>query len=645
MVNYYSRAVILITLILFLVINPAFSQLHSKSKKAISHYNVALQSYRLMDYQKTEEEMDHALKIDPAFIEVHLLQAEMFTELKNYDKAISSYAEVLRIDPDFFWNAWYNMGRLEVLVGKYETAKVHLETFLSKPVKSKSLPQKAQKNLKICEFAIEAMKNPVPFSPVNIGNSVNTKYDEYWPSLTADNQTLVITRLEPVMVAGRRKKVESFFVSTRENDGWSIAKKLGPPVNTDRNEGAQSLSADGHFMFFTACNRPEGRGSCDIYFSSKLRGNWSFPGNLKSPVNTSAWEAQPSVSSDGRTLYFVSNRPGGVGKMDIWRTTLNEEGKWGEPENLGPGVNSPENEMSPFIHKDNHTLYFSSDAWVGMGGYDLFISRFGEDSIWSEPENLGYPINTWSDEIGMIVTADGRKAYFSSAIGDSTGKDIYEFDLYSEIRPDPVSYIKGKVFDSETKVPLMAVFELIDLENGETSIRAFSDNSGEFLVSLPTNKNYALNVSKEAYLFYSDNFALKGIKEISDPFYMDIPLHPVKVGEKGVLRNIFFKFDSFELEKESITELNKLLGFIQNNPGISIEIQGYTDDQGTPSYNLSLSQKRVREVYNFLLKNGVDMESLSYKGFGEAKPVASNETEAGRAKNRRIEFVVLRVGD
>ncbi|MCD6598258.1 MAG: PD40 domain-containing protein [Bacteroidales bacterium] len=645
MVKYFNNIATLVTLLFFLTGNPAFSQLHSKSKKAISHYNLALQTYRLMDYQKAEEEMEQALKIDPDFIEVHLLQAEVFTEQKNYEKAISSYAEVVRIDPDFFWTAWYNMGRLEVLTGKYDAAKVHLETFLSVPVKSKSLLQKAQKNLNICEFALKAMKKPVPFQPVNIGNTVNTQYDEYWPSLTADNQTLVITRLEPVSVAGRRKKVENFFVSTWGNDGWTMAKKMRPPVNTDRNEGAQSLSADGHFMFFTACNRPEGRGSCDIYFSSKLGGNWSFPANLESPVNTSAWEAQPSVSSDGKTLYFVSNRPGGIGKMDIWRTTLTDEGKWGEPENLGPRVNSLENEMSPFIHKDMHTLYFSSDGWVGMGGYDLFISRFSEDSIWSEPENLGYPINTWSDEIGMIVTADGKKAFFSSAIGDSTGKDIYEFDLYSEIRPDPVSYIKGKVFDSETKAPLMAVFELINLENGETSIRAFSDNNGEFLVSLPTDKNYALNVSKEAYLFYSDNFALKGIKEISDPFYMDIPLHPVKVGEKGVLRNIFFKFDSFELEKESLTELNKLLGFIQSNPGIKIEIQGYTDDQGTPSYNLILSQKRVREVYNFLLINGVNKESLSYKGFGEAKPVASNETEAGRAKNRRIEFLILEVGE
>jgi outer membrane protein OmpA-like peptidoglycan-associated protein len=278
-----------------------------------------------------------------------------------------------------------------------------------------------------------------------------------------------------------------------------------------------------------------------------------------------------------------------------------------------------------------------------MGGYDLFVSRLSRDSVWSEPENLGYPINTWSDEIGMVVTADGSKAFFSSAIDDSTGKDIYEFDLYQNIRPDPVSYIKGKVFDSESKVPLMATFELIDLESGKTSIRAFSDNSGEFLVCLPTDRNYALNVSKKSYLFYSDNFALKGIKQISEPYYLDIPLHPVKTGESGVLRNIFFRFDSYELEKKSVVELGKLVRFMETNPGVRIEIQGFTDNMGTPDYNLELSQKRVREVYLYLINHGIDKTRLSYKGFGEEQAVASNETSEGRARNRRIEFVIVDV--
>ncbi len=641
MVNSFHRVVFLVFLLF--AGNPAFGQLHSKSKKAISHYNVAVQSYQLLDYQKASEEMEKALKVDPEFIEVYLLRAEMLTELNDYEAAISSYAEVIRLDPSFYRTAFYNIGRLEVLTGQYQDAKAHLQTFLSEPVKSKKLMQKTEKNLKICEFALKAIKNPVPFSPVNLGKQVNTQYDEYWPSVTADNHTLVITRLQPMQIAGRKKSVENFYVSTWDNAGWTKAIKLEPPVNTDRNEGAQSLSADGHFMFYTACNRPEGRGSCDIYLSSRLKGNWSFPENLESPVNTSSWEAQPSVSSDGRTLYFVSNRPGGIGKMDIWKAVLDDKGKWENPVNLGDDINTPENEMSPFIHKDNHTLYFSSDGWVGMGGYDLFVSRLSRDSVWSEPENLGYPINTWSDEIGMVVTADGSKAFFSSAIDDSTGKDIYEFDLYQNIRPDPVSYIKGKVFDSESKVPLMATFELIDLESGKTSIRAFSDNSGEFLVCLPTDRNYALNVSKKSYLFYSDNFALKGIKQISEPYYLDIPLHPVKTGESGVLRNIFFRFDSYELEKKSVVELGKLVRFMETNPGVRIEIQGFTDNMGTPDYNLELSQKRVREVYLYLINHGIDKTRLSYKGFGEEQAVASNETSEGRARNRRIEFVIVDV--
>jgi outer membrane protein OmpA-like peptidoglycan-associated protein len=643
MTKHFYKLVVWSILFLLFSGNTALAQLHSKSKKAISHYNVALQSYQLLDYRRASDEISKALKADPGFIEVYLLQAEMLTDQKDYEGAVSSYSKVIRLDPTFYTTAYYNIGRLEVLTGKYEEAKAHLQTFLSMPVKSKRLLQKAEKNLKICEFALKAMKQPVPFHPVNLGSHVNTRYDEYWPSVTADNHTLVITRLAPKQIAGRKKKVENFYESIWDDAGWTKAIKLGPPVNTDRNEGAQSLSADGHFMFYTACNRPEGRGSCDIYVSSRLKGNWSFPDNLETPVNTSAWEAQPSISSDGRTLYFVSNRPGGMGKMDIWKSVLSEEGKWQKPVNLGEGVNTNENEMSPYIHKDNHTLYFSSDGWTGMGGYDLFISRFSEDSIWSEPENLGYPINTWSDEIGMVVTADGSKAFFSSAINDSTGKDIYEFDLYSEIRPEPVSYIKGKVFDSETRRALMATFELIDLESGQTIISAFSDNSGEFLVCLPTDRNYALNVSKKSYLFYSDNFALKGIKKITQPYYLDIPLHPVKTGEKSVLRNIFFKFDSYKLENESVVELGRLVRFMETNPGVRIEIHGYTDNKGTPDYNLNLSKKRVREVYLYLINHGIDKTRLSYRGFGEEQAVASNETSEGRARNRRIEFVIMGV--
>ncbi len=648
MIKYTFKYLVLPIMLMISINFSALSQLHSSSKKAISHYNSALSNYRLMDYEGAKKEVDAAIQGDSEFIEAYLLKSEIYTDLKDYPLAIESYKNVIRIDDNFFPSSYYNIGRLMVLRGNYSEAKEYLQKFLAKNVSVESLNQKAKKNIKICEFSLNAIENPIDFNPVNLGPMINTQYDEYWPSITADNQTLVITRLEPIASQGyssKEKRAENFYVSTSDNGNWLKAIELGPPINTDRNEGAQSLSADGHFMYYTSCNRPDGFGRCDIYVSSKLGGTWSFPENIGNPINSGAWEAQPSISSDGRTLYFVSNRPGGIGKLDIWKSTLNDNGTWGEPINLGKEINSPENEMSPYIHKDNQTLYFSSDGWIGMGGYDLFVSRFGEDSIWSEPKNLGYPINTWSDESGMVVTAEGSKAYYSSAVVDTAGKDIFEFILYSEIRPNPVSYLKGYVYDSKSGKPLYATFNLIDLNSRETTVEAFSDKNGEFLVSLPTNKNYALNVSKEGYLFYSENFSLKGSKELADPFLMDIPLQRIRVGEKEVLRNIFFEYDSYALLNESIVELDKLVDFLNINIDLEIEIQGHTDNKGTPDYNQKLSENRAKAVYDYIRSHAIDNNRLSFKGLGEEQPIDSNDTKTGRAMNRRIEFVVKKVGN
>ncbi len=641
-----SKYLVLSTFFAIAIGVSAFSQLHSNSKKAISNYNSALSNYRLMDYEGAKREVDAAIEKDSDFLEAYLLKSEIYTDIKDYSTAIESYKNVIRIDENFFPSAYYNIGRLMVLRGNYKEAKKYLQKFLSMDVSVESLNRKAKRNLDICEFALKAMEIPVEFNPVNLGPQINSTNDEYWPSITADNQTLVITRLEPVSIPGYKstgKKAENFYISYNENGSWSKAKDLGPPINTDRNEGAQSLSADGHFMYYTSCNRPDGFGRCDLYMSSKLRGTWSFPENLGKPVNSGAWEAQPSISSDGKTLYFVSNRAGGIGKLDIWKSIQQQNGTWGEPINLGEEINSPENEMSPFIHRDNQTLYFSSDGWIGMGGYDLFVSRFGKDSIWTEPKNLGYPINTWSDETGMVVNSEGDKAYYSSAVGDTTGKDIFEFALYREIRPEPVSYFKGKVYDSKSGKALSATFKLIDLDSKETTMQAFSDNNGEFLVCLPTDKNYALNVSHVGYLFYSQNFALKGVTELSDPYLMDVPLHPIRVGEKEVLRNIFFEYDSYELLQESIVELDRLVEFLKTNGNLEIEIQGYTDNVGTPEYNQELSEKRAMSVYQYLISNSINKTRLSYIGFGETQAIADNESEEGRAMNRRIEFKVLKV--
>ncbi len=618
--------------------------LHTHSAKAKKYYNEARNFYFMMDYKSAAEAIEKAVKADSLFLEAQLLKAELNSDMKERGKAIEAYRAVLAADSSFYPNAMYNLGRLEFLTGKYEKALKHLTSFLAYPNNDTRVIKKAKKDIINCRFAIEGMKHPVDFHPVNLGPSINSSYDEYWPSLTADGQTLVFTVLLPggKYRMGKFEQVkyqEDFYISHRSDSGWLPRKALGAPINSGLNEGAQTLSADGSIMYFTACNRPDGMGRCDIYRSYNGSSGWTTPEDLGPFIDSKHWEAQPSLSADGKVLYFVSNRPGGYGKMDIWYSRF-LKGRWQPPVNMGDKINTEGNEMSPFIHNDNQTLYFSSDGHPGFGGFDLFITRRQPDSSWSAPKNLGYPINFYGDEIGLIVNAQGNTAYFSSNREKGKGKDIYSFELYPAARPHFVTYMKGRVYDKVTNRPLKARIILINLEDNQTVMDITSGRNGKFLVCIPTNRNYALNVSKDGYLFYSDHFPLKGVHEIDHPYIKDVPLKPIRVGQQTVLRNIFFEFDSYQLKPESIAELEQLRSFLLKNPNLRVEIGGHTDSKGTDQYNQNLSTQRARVVYQYLVDHGIDKSRLTYKGYGETQPVQSNQTDAGRAANRRTEIKV-----
>lgn len=621
------------------------NSLHTTSRKALKYYNDAKRYYFLMDYKKAAQTIEESLKSDSLFIEAQLLKAEINTDIKQRDKAIAAYQAIVSIDSSFFPNAMYNLGRLEFRTGRYEKALQHLISFLGYPNNDPRVIKKAAKDIINCRFAIKGIQHPVSFHPVNLGPSINSKLDEYWPSLTADEQTLVFT----VLVPGGKKRMgnfeeqryqEDFYISHKNDTGWIPRKPLGPPINTRQNEGAQSLSANGSMMYFTACNRPDGMGRCDIYRSYRQNPGWTSPEDIGPLIDSKYWEAQPSISADGKTLYFVSNRPGGFGKMDIWYSQF-KNGHWQLPVNAGDRVNTEGNEMSPFIHNDNQTFYFSSDGHPGFGGFDLFISRRQQDNSWSEPKNLGYPINTYGDEIGMIVNTEGNTAYFSSDREKGKGKDIYSFKLYPEARPRFVTYMKGKIYDAITKRPLQAHIILINLEDNKTAMDIESGRNGNFLVCIPTNHDYALNVSKDGYLFYSDHFPLKVLHEIAHPYIKDVPLHPILVGQTMVLRNIFFAFDSYKLKPESISELEQLRTFLIKNTKLKVEIGGHTDNKGSNQYNQELSAQRARVVYQYLIDHGIEKNRLSYKGYGETQPEQTNETDSGRAANRRTEIKVI----
>jgi len=639
----------------------AQEQFSTSSKRAARALQEALKQSGIREYDAALEKIKDALKRDKKFVEAYIVRGQVYEAKNNPAKALDSYQRAIDLNSNIFPKVLYSAGLLSLEMGHYQEAQDYFNRYLDKPGTGPIFSEKARKKLRSCRFALKQLKHPVPFKPESLGESINSQYDEYWPSISADAKIMVFTRLIPredkeeieqkmkQMESHRRKFIESimqkhqedFFISRWQDTSWSEARNLGSPINTSYNEGAQSLSADGRTMYFSACNKKGGVGGCDIYYARMENGQWSKPFNLGPPVNTKDWESQPSISPDGKTLYYTSNRKDGKGKKDLWKSRKKPDGSWSKPVNLGDSINTPENEVAPFIHMDNQTLYFSSDGWPGMGNLDLFKTQKKSDTGWTKPLNLGYPINTHQDEFGMVVTAGGSKAYYSSARDKKQGKDILQFELYKTIQPVPSSYLMGKVFDRETDEPLKAKFELIALDSGKVIMESIADrNTGEFLVCIPSNNNYLLNVSKKGYLFYSDNFFLKGIHKIDEPFRKDIPLKPIKTGENMILRNVYYATDSFRLKPESRIELNKLYQLLIDNAGLEIEISGHTDSIGTRHYNLELSEKRARSVYQYLITKGIDPDRLVYKGYGERMPIATNKTETGRARNRRTEITI-----
>jgi flagellar motor protein MotB len=624
--------------------NRGFSQgLHTTSSKALKLYNEGVTSFDYLDYTKAEINFREAISVDRKFYEAYLMLGDLLANLKRYKEASSNYRAAVKIDSLYFKPLFFNLANAEMMSEDYYNALIHFNVYIAQAGMSEKNKTIARKNAKNCEFAITAMKNPVPFDPINVGSGINTTDDEYWPSITADGQTLMFTRQSKLTDRNGPYGVsqEDFYISYFSDNKWQKAFNAGAPLNTRQNEGAQTLSSNGNYMFFTACDRPIGLGSCDIYFSALSGEKWSEPSNLKWPVNTTFWESQPSISADGKTLFFSSNRPGGSGGKDIWFSRENSKYQWSNPVNMGKTINTDGDEMSPFIHFDGKTLYFASDGRQGMGGFDIFMSRMNDDSTWSEPQNLGYPINTINDEMGLIIESGGQKAYFSTIRDKANGKDIFYFSLYESVRPNSVSYLKGKVYDRATGKLLKADYELINLSTGKVTINSSTDESGNFLVCLPSGYNYGINVSKAGYLFYSENFTLEGQHTVVEPFIKRISLNPIGVGEKMQLSNVFYEVDSWQLKKESISELNNLAILLIDNKDLVIEIGGYTDSTGSDEYNLVLSEKRAISVINYLINKGISANRLIYKGYGNTSPLGDNITVEGRKLNRRTEAKII----
>ena len=640
-----------LALILILLVELSFGQDYSThDKKAIKLFEQVKLAVNSNLYSKSLKLLGQAINLDSTFLEAYLLNSDIYQELDSVSLQIKSLESAIRINTSKYPKLHFTLGNAYYRAGQYQKAIDSYTNYLQVAGQNGTFIVKARQNIEKCTGAVNLIKHPVPFISKNLGTNINSEDDEYWPSLTVDGKTIIFTRLVGANAKtgqGKALAQEDFYTSQLVDNQWQPSEPL-TSINTNSNEGAQSISSDGKLLFFTACNRNDGFGSCDIYFSRNKGGTWSEPRNAGEPVNSPAWESQPSISANGESLFFVSNRKGGKGGMDIWKCNLLGFSSYGTPVwskavNLGDSINTPGNENSPFIHSDSKTLYFASDYWPGLGGYDIFYSRKLNDSIWSKPHNLGYPINSYKDEEGLVVDASGKNAYYSSDRPGSQRMDIYSFELYKEARPAPVSYIKGKVTDDETGETLCTIVELVDVNNSNSVIKVESCwENGEFLMCLPLGKEYAFNVSKEGYLFYSQNFQLKEKMDFIDPYILEIKLKKIAVGGSVVLRNIFFNTGSYELLPESKSELQRLIDFLTANKNLYIELEGHTDNVGSEEINLNLSELRAKEVYKYLVSKGIEEKRMIFKGYGYSQPIGSNDTSEGRTLNRRTEFKITR---
>ncbi|MEL7120639.1 MAG: OmpA family protein [Bacteroidota bacterium] len=625
---------------------PAIAQevvtLKTASSKTIKLYNKAKSSVSAADYDKAMDNLDKILEKEPTFIDGILLKARILYDLDQLKEAESAFEKSIGLDAHYDILAYYQLGVTEWKLQDYAGVIEHLEAFLDAEKRRDNLRKRAQTYIRNAKYALEAIQSPVDYKPQSLGDLINTRNQEIWPQLMADGKTLVYSV---------NNGQEDLYYSRLINGVW----QQGEPfvgINTRLNEAAQTMAADGKTLVFSACLRRDGKGSCDLYISEFSNGRWSTPKNIGTPINTSAWESQPALSADGKTLYFTSNRKGGLGGYDIWVSRRLNASQWSQPENLGDLINTSSDDEAPFLHPDGSTLFFMSKGHPGMGGFDLFFSK-RKGQTWSEPTNLGYPINTSANEAAISVSLDGKSAFFASdKYNERDDLDLYTFELPVAIRPKPVTYVEGFISEAVSGRKLIAEAEIIDVNTNEVIYSVTSKpEDGSFFICLPAGKNYAFSVEKKGYAFYSDHFALADSFNFTQPYQLNIDLMPITEMAKSdkdtiesepiVLKNVFFETGKATLLESSKSELDRLLNLLNENPKMVIQINGHTDDVGQEDDNQQLSEKRALAVYEYLIEKGIVEARLSYKGFGELKPIDTNETEEGRQNNRRTEFVIL----
>jgi outer membrane protein OmpA-like peptidoglycan-associated protein len=636
----------LLIFLFFLVTFVASAQqnkLSTSSKKAADLYQKADEYVRARNFPKAIEALNEAKKKDTAFGEAYLKLAGLHKVMGEKKASFENYKNALRLIPfnPALLQEYYAFADMSLNAGQYGLAKANFEKFLQASPKGTKAAIYAQAQLKNIAFAETAMRNPVNFSPNRLAAPFNNFALQYFPALTANQQHILFTARTGI----KPENDENLYISARRAEGWSDPVSISPNINTRLNEGTGTISGDGKTLVFASCDRPDSFGNCDLYISYRTGENWSKPVNLGKPVNSAGWDSQPCLSADGRTMYFSSIRAGGLGREDIWVTTLQEDDKWSAPVNLGLNVNTAGNENSPFIHSSGSTLFFASDGHVGLGGTDIFRITTDAQGAWGNPQNLGYPLNTFENENSIFITTDNKNGYYSRQRTNPEGPntiELFQFEVPTAWKSKEEStFAQGNVFDAKTKKPLGASVQLYDVSADKLVQQVQSDAQlGDYTIVLTEGKQYALYVSAKNYLLRSLSFDFLNKKEFN-PLTLDVYLDPISSGANIVLNNLFFPTKKYSLEPNSKTELKKLVQFLNQHKQVKIEISGHTDNVGEQAANLLLSKKRAQSVVDYLSQQGIALNRIVAAGYGETKPVAKNDTEENRQLNRRIELKIL----
>jgi len=618
-------------------------ELPKRTAKAMKYLDEAVDYFQRRNSEEATKYLNKALKSDSLLMGAWMLKGDIYQQEKKPDLALSAYQKAMSIDSLSFPQMYFTVGNLAYNQGNYTLSVAYYSKYLEQAQLDSHAMIGVQRALRQSQLAVQLVNSPMDIRMENMGDTFNSPEDEYMNFANAEENRLVITRKSNREVSREHQPLfeERFFVSTLGDSCWIQPVLMDIPWLNSHNVGGMSMSADGRSMLFTGCYWPEGHGSCDLYYSNRLGNQWMEPKSFNRQINTSGWESQPVITADGQTIYFSSKRSGGRGGADLWKTVYQPGKGWTTPINLGDSINTEADEMAPFIHGDGHTLYFSSNGHPGLGGFDLFVAHLDSTGQWGKVANMGVPLNSSANDLNVFVGLQGGQGWISSdRPGGQGGMDIWNFDMPAELAPQPVLLLAGKVVDSLSGLPLKAEVEITVLTTGIQKQLILSDSlTGEFLVVLNPDIPYLFNISKKGYLFYSQAL-LPEDSPNNQSLEKIYPLQPIVKGASLNLYHVNFNFNSDTLLTTSFAELKKLSALLTENPQIKVDIVGHTDSIGSGDFNKTLSEKRANAVQNYLLDQGIASERMTAHGVGDWQPVATNETEAGRALNRRTEIII-----